>query len=114
MNNAELIRELTELKKFAEAHHGDQPLHVVLHGLTVDIPERLRVIIESLQPKERPFGSISIGAELAVSMGEDPRPYLTEEQIAEQLRLSGKTRKEWDEAWDRVCNVAGDYRDVPF
>jgi len=114
MTNAELIRELTELKEFAEAYHGDQPRHVVLHGLTVDVPDRLRTIIESLQPKERPFGSISIGAELAVSMGADPRPYLSNEVIAEQLRRTGKTREEWDAAWDRVCQVADDYSDVPF
>ena len=49
-------------------------------------------IVEELQPKERPFGSVSIGAEMAAAMGADPRPYLTEEQIAEQLRLSRKTR----------------------
>lgn len=50
---------------------------------------------------ERPFGSISVGAEMAASMGEDPRPYLTEEQIQNQLRISGKTRDEWDAAWER-------------
>ena len=114
MTNNELIRELTELKEFAEAHHGGQPRHVIMHGLTVDVPDRLRVIIESLQPKERPFGSISIGAEMAASMGADPRPYLSNEVIAEQLRRSGTTREEWDAAWDRVCKVAGDYSDVPF
>ena len=52
MTNADLIHQLTELKEFAEAHHGDQPLHVIMHGLTVDVPERLRVIIESLDAKE--------------------------------------------------------------
>ena len=69
---------------------------------------------ENAKPKERPFGGISIGAELAVSMGMDPRQYLTEDQIAEQLRRTGTTREEWDAAWDRICKVAGDYSDVPF
>ena len=114
MTNAELIRELTELKEFAEAHHGDQPLPVILHGLTVDVPDRLRAIIKSLQPKPPLFGSIDIAAETAAAMGADPRPYLSNEVIAEQLRRTGKTREEWDAAWDRVCKVAGDYSDVPF
>ena len=71
-------------------------------------------IIEELQPKERPFGSFNIGAEMAVTMGADPRPYLSNGEIAEQLRLSGKTREEWDAAWDRVCRIASDHSDVPF
>ena len=67
------------------------------------------------ETKERPFGSISIGAEMAATMGEDPRPYLTEEQIAEQLKLSGKTRKEWDAEWEFALSKRGrDYIDVPF
>lgn len=37
-----LAADLRELAAFAEAHHGDQPLHVLLHGLTVDIPDRLQ------------------------------------------------------------------------
>ena len=49
----------------------------------------------------RPFGSIDIGAEMAASMGTDPRSYLTEEQIQEQLRVSGMTRDEWDAEWER-------------
>ncbi len=49
----------------------------------------------------RPFGSIDVGAEMATSMGEDPRPYLTEEQIQEQLRISKMTREEWDAEWER-------------
>ena len=72
-------------------------------------------IIEELQPKERPFGSISIGAEMAATMGADPRPYLSNEVIAEQLRRTGKTREEWDEAWDAALKARGDkYSDVPF
>ena len=50
---------------------------------------------------ERPFGSIDIGAEMAASMGMDPRPYLTEAQISKQLEISGKTREEWDAEWNR-------------
>ena len=41
--------ELRELALFAEAHHSDQPLHVVLHGLTVDVPSRLERIIEEVE-----------------------------------------------------------------
>lgn len=37
---------------------------------------------------------------MAATIGEDPRPFLTEEQIQEQLRISGKTREEWDREWD--------------
>lgn len=47
------------------------------------------------------FGSIDIGAELAAGMGMDPRPYLSEEQIAEQLRISKMSREQWDAEWDR-------------
>ena len=50
---------------------------------------------------DRPFGSVNVAAEMAASMGEDPRPFLTEEQIAEQLRLSGLTREQWDAEWDK-------------
>jgi hypothetical protein len=114
MTNAELIRELTELKKFAEDHNDDQPRGEIMHGLRFIIPRRLKQIIEELQPKERPFGSISIGAEMAASMGADPRPYLSNEVVAEQLRRPGRTLEEGDAAWDRVCKMAGDYSDVPF
>ena len=134
--------ELKDLKAFAEAHHGDQPRHVLLHGLTVDIPARIDRIIEELEcdpyesedyqafvaeqantkgtdqmteTKERPFGSVNLGAELAVSMGMDPRPFLTEADIAEQLKLSRKTREEWDAAWDAALKARGNkYSDVPF
>ena len=54
-----------------------------------------------IDTKERPFGSVSVAAEMAVMMGADPRTFLTEDQIAEQLRLSGLTREEWDDKWDR-------------
>ena len=43
--NAPARDEIEELARFAEAHHGDQPLNVILHGLTVDIPDRLRDVI---------------------------------------------------------------------
>lgn len=33
--------ELRDLKAFSEAHHGDQPTHVLLHALVVDIPDRI-------------------------------------------------------------------------
>lgn len=49
---------------------------------------------------ERPFGSVSIAAEIAAAMGDDPRPHLTQEQIADQVRLSGLTREQWDAAWE--------------
>ena len=114
MTDAELIRELTELKKFAEDHNDDQPRGEIMHGLRFIIPRRLKQIIEELQPKPPLFGSIDIAAETAAAMGADPRPYLSNEVIAEQLRRTGKTREEWDAAWDRVCQRAGDYSDVPF
>ena len=67
------------------------------------------------ETKERPFGSISISAELAASMGMDPRPYLTEEQITEQLKRSCKTREEWDAGWEFALSQRDrDYSDVPF
>jgi len=44
--------ELTEIKAIAEAHHGDQPLHVVLHGLTVDVPERIGMLLRMIDPSE--------------------------------------------------------------
>jgi hypothetical protein len=52
-----------------------------------------------------PFGSIDVGAEMAASMGMDPRPYLTDEQIQEQLRISRMTREEWDAEWERRLGV---------
>ena len=69
---------------------------------------------ENAKPKPPLFGSIDIAAETAAAMGADPRPYLSNDVIAEQLRRTGRTREEWDAAWDRVCKVAGDYSDVPF
>ena len=48
----------------------------------------------------RVFGQINIGAEMAATMGMDPRPYLTEEQIQKQLQISRMTREQWDEAWE--------------
>jgi hypothetical protein len=62
-----------------------------------------------MDTKERPFGSIDIGAEMAASMGMDPRPYLTEEQIAAQLKISGKTLEEWNAEWDRRLGVEGPF-----
>jgi len=54
----------------------------------------------------KPFGSINIGAEMAAAMGMDPRPYLTDEQIQEQLRICEMTREEWDADWDRRLGIA--------
>lgn len=50
---------------------------------------------------ERPFGSINIAAEIAVAMGDDPRPNLTEDEILTQLRITGMTREQWDAEWER-------------
>lgn len=50
------------------------------------------------------FGQINVGAEMAATMGMDPRPYLTEEQIAKQLQIARMTRKQWDEAWELRLN----------
>lgn len=38
---AELEAELRDIGKLAAAHHSDQPSHVLLHALTVDIPDRV-------------------------------------------------------------------------
>ena len=46
--------------------------------------------------KERPFGSISIAAEMAATMGEDPRPYLAAEQIEKQAKLGNMTVEQWN------------------
>jgi hypothetical protein len=51
--------------------------------------------------KERPFGSVNAGAEMAAVMGMDPRPFLTEDQIAAQVKASGKTRENWNAEWDK-------------
>jgi hypothetical protein len=65
----------------------------------------------------RPFGSINIAAEMAVAMGADPRPYLTEEQIEKQAKLGNMTVEEWNAKCDRLIaeRVAlGDGWDCPF
>lgn len=54
----------------------------------------------------RPFGSVSIGAEIAIAMGDDPRPYMTEEQIQEQLRVSKLTREEWDARIEELISAS--------
>lgn len=55
--------------------------------------------------QQRQFGDINISAEMAVTMGMDPRPYLTDKQIEEQLRISKMTREQWNKAWDRKLIV---------
>jgi len=50
---------------------------------------------------ERAFGSNGVDVDIALAMGEDPRPYMTAEQIAEQLRITRMTREEWDAAWEK-------------
>ena len=65
----------------------------------------------------RPFGSISIGAEMAVATGTDPRPYLTEQQIEHQAKLGNMTVEQWHAKCDRLLAeraAAGDNWDVPF
>ena len=51
--------------------------------------------------RQRPFGSICVGAEMAAAMGKDPRPFLTPTKIQEQLTVSGMTRQEWDAEWEK-------------
>ena len=65
---------------------------------------------------DRPFGSISIGAEMAVATGADPRPYLTEQQIEHQAKLGNMTVDQWHAKCDRLLTerAAGDNWDVPF
>lgn len=43
-----VILELVGLKKFAEMHHHQQPDHEILHGLTIDVPARVDLILEML------------------------------------------------------------------
>lgn len=50
--------------------------------------------------KERPSGSISVAGEMAATTGEDPRPYLTAEEIEEideLLRISCVTLEQWND-----------------
>ncbi len=45
---SELRDELIELRRFAEAHHGDQDTAMLLHALLVDIPHRLDLLLDRL------------------------------------------------------------------
>jgi hypothetical protein len=59
----------------------------------------------------KPFGCVDVGAEVAAAMGMDPRPYLSAEQVAQQLAVSGMTAEEWNAAWDAKLARTDD---VPF
>ena len=50
----------------------------------------------------RPFGSINIAAEMAVSMGMDPRPHLSEREIEKQARISELTVEQWHKRVDEI------------
>lgn len=57
------LREaLREVGEFAAAHHGDQPLHVLLHGLTVDVPERCKVALDKLVAEPAVHVEVTQGA----------------------------------------------------
>ena len=65
----------------------------------------------------RPFGSINIAAEMAASMGMDPRPYLTEREIEKQARVCDLTVQQWHQSLDKIlANMALPEceRDCPF
>ena len=44
---SELEEAIVKIREFAEGHHHDQPVHVLLHGLTVDIPYQAERAIEN-------------------------------------------------------------------
>lgn len=54
-----------------------------------------------MSKQEKAFGSKNLAAEMAATMGEDPRPHLSEAEIQEQLKISSLTREQWDAEWDR-------------
>lgn len=39
-------RALRSIRDFAKAHHAEQELHVILHGLVVDIPDIVETVFE--------------------------------------------------------------------
>ena len=64
-----------------------------------------------------PFGAINIAAEMAVTMGMDPRPYLTEREIENQARVCNLTVEQWHQSLDTIlANMALPEceRDCPF
>lgn len=49
---------------------------------------------------QKPFGSYNLAAEMAVTVGEDPRPFLTADEISLQAAKNGMTVEEWNAAFD--------------
>lgn len=43
-----LVKELKALKEFAECHHDQQENHVIAHGLMIDVPHRIEVMLEEV------------------------------------------------------------------
>ena len=41
-----LRKELRWLKQLSEGHHADQPSHILLHSLTIDIPAHIEFILD--------------------------------------------------------------------
>ena len=41
-----LRKELRWLKQLSEGHHADQPSHVLLHSLTIDIPAHIESMLD--------------------------------------------------------------------
>ncbi len=50
--------------------------------------------------KQTPFGSQSISGEMAATMGMDPRPHMTRDEIRRQLEITGLSEEEWNSAVD--------------
>jgi hypothetical protein len=44
----------------------------------------------------KPFGFINLAAEIAIMMGTDPRPYMTDKEIQYQADKLGISVKEWN------------------
>ena len=50
--------------------------------------------------KQTAFGSQSLGGEMAATMGMDPRPHMTRDEIRRQLEITGLSEEEWNSAMD--------------
>lgn len=50
--NERLRKSMLAITVFAETHHQDQPAHVLLHSLTIDIPSMTRATLQATDQKE--------------------------------------------------------------
>ena len=56
--------------------------------------------------KQTAFGSQSLGGEMAATMGIDPRPFMTREEVHRQLEITELSEEEWNAAVDQKIAVA--------